>query len=229
MSRSPRPPRVVAELGRPETAEERATRLATNSRNYRSRKTINNLVYSLLATVGAVIVLVLIVPRSDTPLTRNVDYAGVAEQVQTGVDVALVAPDLPAGWAANAAEWRSGGSDGVSSWYIGLLTPSNEFIGLTQAVDANPTWLADKLGNVAADDTVTIDGVEWDVYRNPAPQEDRGNFESALVTEAGASSYLLIGTASDEELSVLAGALAEPISTDISTEQSSTEENGSSE
>ncbi|TFD88063.1 DUF4245 domain-containing protein [Cryobacterium lactosi] len=220
MSRSPRPPRVVAELGRPETGQERATRLATNSRNYRSRKTINNLVYSLLATVGAVIVLVLIVPRSDTPLTRNVDYASVAEQVQTGVDVPLVAPELPAGWAANAAEWRNGGSDGVSSWYIGLLTPSNEFIGLTQAVDANPTWLADKLENVAADDTVTIDGVEWDVYRNPAPQEDRGNFESALVTEAGASSYLLIGTASDEEFSVLAGALAEPITT---------EKNGSSE
>lgn len=220
MSRTPRPPRVVAELGRPETAEERATRLATNSRNYRARKTINNLVYSLLATLGAVIVLVLIVPRSDTPLTRNVDYASVAEQVQPGVDVPLAAPDLPAGWAANAAEWRSGGSDGVSSWYIGLLTPTNEFIGLTQAVDANATWLAEKLKNVSADDTVTIDGVEWDVYRNPAPQEDRGNFDSALVTEAGESSYLLIGTASDEEFAVLAGALADPITT---------EQNGSSE
>jgi len=220
MSRTPRPPRVVAELGRPETAEERATRLATNSRNYRSRKTINNLVYSLLATLGAVIVLVLIVPRSDTPLTRNVDYASVAEQVQPGVEVPLAAPALPGGWSANAAEWRSGGGDGVSSWYIGLLTPTNEFIGLTQAVDANPTWLADKLGNVSSDDTITIDGVEWDVYRNPAPEADRGNFESALVTEAGASSYLLIGTASDEEFAVLAGALAEPITT---------EQNGSSE
>ena len=222
MSRTPRPPRVVAELGRPETAEERATRLATNSRNYRARKTINNLVYSLLATVGAVIVLVLIVPRSDTPLTRNVDYASVAEQVQPGVDVPLAAPDLPAGWAANAAEWRNGGADGVSSWYLGLLTPTNEFIGLTQAVDANPTWLAEALKKVPASDTITIDGVEWDVYRNPAPAEDQGNFESALVTEAGASTYLLVGTAPDEELALLAGALTGPI-----TEQSSTEQDGS--
>ncbi|WEO76185.1 DUF4245 domain-containing protein [Cryobacterium sp. SO2] len=222
MSRAPRPPRVVAELGRPETAEERATRLATNSRNYRSRKTINNLVYSLLATVGAVIVLVLIVPRSDTPLTRNVDYASVAEQAQPGIDVPLAAPTLPGGWVANAAEWRSGSSDGVSSWYIGLITPTNEFTGLTQAVDANPTWLAEELKKVSASDTITIDGVEWDVYRNPAPAEDQGNFESALVTEAGSSTYLLIGTAPDEELALLAGTLTNDI-----TEQSSTEQDGS--
>jgi hypothetical protein len=225
MSRSPRPPRVVAELGRPETADERATRLATNSRNYRARKTINNLVYSLLATVGAVIVLVLIVPRSDTPLTRNVDYAAVAEQAQSGIEVPLAAPVLPGGWAANAAEWRSGGSDGVSSWYIGLVTPSNEFVGLTQAVDANPTWLAEQLEKVTASDTITIEGVDWDVYRNPAPAADQGNFESALVTEAGASNYLLIGTAPDDELAVLAGALADQ----ITAEQSSTEKDGSTE
>jgi hypothetical protein len=225
MSRAPRPPRVVAELGRPETAEERATRLATNSRNYRSRKTINNLVYSLLATVGAVIVLVLIVPRSDTPLTRNVDYASVAEQAQPGIEVPLATPVLPGGWAANAAEWRSGGSDEVSSWYLGLITPAKEFIGLTQAVDANPTWLADQLQEVVSEDTITIDGVEWDVYRNPAPAADQGNFESALVTDAGASSYLLIGTAPDDEFAVLAGALADQISTEqTSTPQTSTEQ-----
>ncbi|POH71330.1 DUF4245 domain-containing protein [Cryobacterium zongtaii] len=225
MSRSPRPPRVVAELGRPETAEERANRLATNSKNYRSRKTINNLVYSLLATLGAVIVLVLIVPRSDTPINREVDYASVAEQAQSGVKEPLVVPVLPPGWSANAAQWRQGGNDGVSSWYLGLLTPENEFIGLTQAVDANPTWLADQLEDVEPTDTITIAGLDWAVYRNPAPVADRGNFESALVTEAGDSSYLLIGTATDEELTVLAAAVAEQ----ISTEPTGTEQNGSSE
>ena len=211
MSKSPRPPRVVAELGRPETADERATRLATNSRNYRSRKTVNNLVYSLLATLVTVLVLVLIVPRSDTPLDRDVDFAAVAAQVQPSVSEQLVVPVLPPGWRANTAEWRAGASDDVASWYIGLLTAQNEFIGLTQAVDANPTWLAEQLDKVAAGDTITVDGVEWDVYRNPAPAADQGNFESALVTEAGDSTYLLIGTASDQELTVLAGALSDQI------------------
>jgi hypothetical protein len=212
MSKSPRPPRVVAELGRPETADERATRLATNSRNYRSRKTVNNLVYSLLATLVTVLVLVLIVPRSDTPLDRDVDFAAVAAQVQPSVSEQLVVPVLPPGWRANTAEWRAGASDDVANWYIGLLTAQNEFIGLTQAVDANPTWLAGQLNKASPSATVTIDGIVWDVYRNPAKAEDQGNFESALVTEAGANTYLLIGTADDEELAIVAGALSEQIS-----------------
>lgn len=213
MSRAPRAPRVVAELGRPETPDEQAARKAANSRKYRASKTVNNLVYALLVTLAAVVILVLLVPRSDTPVDREVDYLSVAEQVQSGVDEPLAAPVLPASWRANAATWRSGGSDGVSSWYIGLLTPKNDYIGLTQAMDANPTWVADQLATAAATDTITLDGVTWDVYRNPAPAGDRGNFEVALVTEAGDSTYLLIGTASDQELAVLAGALAENIIT----------------
>ena len=58
MSRPSRESRVVAELGRPETAEETAARKAENSRNHRSRQTVNNLVYSLLATLGIVVVIV---------------------------------------------------------------------------------------------------------------------------------------------------------------------------
>lgn len=207
MSRAPREPRVVAELGRPETAEETAARLAENSRTYRSRKTVNNLVLSLLATLVAVLVLVLLVPRSDKPLEQNIDYRSVAGQVQTGLPERLVSPVLPGGWRANAAEWRSG-SGGVPSWYIGLLTPGNQFIGLTQAIGANPTWLSDQLQHSLAADTLTVDGVSWDVYRNTAPNQERGNFDYALVTSAGKSTYLLVGTASEPEFAVLARALA---------------------
>ncbi|GAA3873250.1 hypothetical protein GCM10022381_15290 [Leifsonia kafniensis] len=211
MSRAPRPPRVVAELGRPETPQETADRKAANSRKYRSSKTVNNLIYSLLATLAVVVLMVLIVPRSDTPLDRTVDLNQVATQAQVGVDQKLVNPELPQGWRANAATWSSGGSDKIPSWYIGLLTPSNQFIGVTQAMDANPTWLAAQLKNQAASDTVTIDGVTWDVYRNTAPAKDRGNFDYALATESGTSTYVLIGTASDAEFSDLATLLAPQI------------------
>jgi hypothetical protein len=211
MSAARRAPRVVAELGRPETPEETRTRLAENSRKYRSHKTVNNLVLSLLATLGTVLILVLIVPRSDTPLDRAVDFRSVASQLQTGIDEPLVVPNLPTGWRANAAQWRLGGSDKIPSWYIGLLTPKNEFIGLNQAIGANPSWLARQLGNEAASATVTVSGVTWDVYRNTAPEKDRGNFESALVTSAAGSTYLLVGTAGDDEFADLAGVLAEQI------------------
>lgn len=201
-------PRVVAELGRPETPEETAARKAQDSRNYRSRKTVNNLVYSLLATLVVVLVVVLVVPRSDTSLVKPVDYHRVAAETQPGLDIQLADPDLPAGWRANSATWHSGGNDQVRSWYIGLLTPSNQFIGLTQAEGANPTWLADQLQSQLASGTTVIDGVTWDVYRNARPAADRGNFEYALVTASGASTYLLVGTASDDEFRVLAQALS---------------------
>ncbi|HYI32886.1 MAG TPA: DUF4245 family protein, partial [Glaciibacter sp.] len=85
--------------------------------------------------------------------------------------------------------------------------PSNQFIGLTQAIDANPTWLAEALQKQAAVETVNIEGVTWDVYRNTVPEEDRGNFEYALVTASGSNTYLLIGTAAEADFRLLAEAL----------------------
>ena len=212
MSAAKRAPRVVAELGRPETPAETKTRLAENSRKYRSHKTVNNLILSLLATLGMVLVLVLLVPRSEAPQNRDVDFAAVAAQVQPGLTDPLLVPDLPSGWTANAAQWRLGGSDKIPSWYIGLITANTEFIGLTQALGANPSWLADELADAPVAGTVTIAGVTWDVYRNTAPEDDRGNFESALVTTSGDSTYLLVGTADDEEFAALAEVIAEQIS-----------------
>lgn len=211
MTRAKRKPRVVAELGRPETPEETFLRKEENSRTYRSRKTVNNLVLSLLVTVVAAFVLVLLVPRSDTAIEPDVDYGAVAAQLQPSVDEPLANPELPAAWRSNAATWRPGANDHVPSWYIGLLTPKNGFIGLTQAFDANPTWLSQQVKDAPATDTVTIGGMEWDVYRNPAKQGDRGNFDYALVARAGASTYLLIGTASTPEFAVLANAVAENV------------------
>ena len=203
-------PNVVAELGRPETPEETAVRLAENSRKYRAHKTVNNLVLSMLVTVAAVVLIVLAVPRSNTPIERNIDYATTASQVQIGIPDPIVSPVLPEGWRANSAEWRSasGSADSVPSWNIGFLTPENQYIGLSQALGANPTWIATELQRQAAVDTTTIDGVTWDVYRNTVPEDDRGNFEYALVTAAGNSTYLLIGTASEDEFTVLARSLA---------------------
>ncbi|MFO7689863.1 MAG: DUF4245 domain-containing protein [Cryobacterium sp.] len=207
MSREKRSPRVVAELGRPETPQETAERKAEGSRKYRSRKTINNLVFSLLATLVTVLVLVLLVPRNDTPILREVDFGTTVAQLQPSVDAPLANPELPDGWRANSAEWTPGTNDGISTWYIGLITAEKQFIGLTQGLGTNPTWLAGQVQNVAALDTRSIAGVQWDVHLNPAT-DPVGNFEYALVTTSGLSTYVLLGTADPDEFSVLAESLA---------------------
>lgn len=206
-----RPPRVVAELGRPETPEETAARRAENSTKHRQRQTVLNLVLALGASLLLVLVIVLLVPRSDAPMERDIDVAPVAEQAQVASDDELAVPDLPDGWRANAAELRTSNVDDVTAWYVGYLTPSNEYIGMYQGLDANPTWVAGLLARTLASGTATIDGVEWTVYDNRDSGDDVGNARYGLTTEAGDSTFVLLGTGTPEEFETLATALVPTI------------------
>ncbi|MGR0219651.1 DUF4245 family protein [Agromyces sp. ZXT2-6] len=203
-----REPRVVAELGRPETPEETAARKADDAVKRRQRQTVRNLVGSLLASLAVVAVIVLLVPRSDEPIERNVDVPAVAAQAQAGIEQQLAVPELPEGWRSNAAELRDNRADGITTWYAGYLTPSDEYAGMYQGLGANPTWTADLLANTIATGVTTIDGVEWTVYDNRESTADVGNARYGLVTEAGDSTFVLLGTAEPEEFETLARAIA---------------------
>ena len=209
MSPRNKPPAVVAELGRPETAEETAARRAENSANHRNRQTVNNLVYSLIATVALVAVIVLVVPRGNPTATAPaVDFASVAAQGQGSEPDRLLVPKLPSGWSSNNAELRTKTADGVDSWYVGLLTPEKQFIGITQGFKANESWTSQQVNKSMIKDTRTIDGVRWDVYDNRTSSTDSGNVAYALATTAGHSSIVVFGTATDAEFRTVAGALA---------------------
>ncbi|WP_082492429.1 DUF4245 domain-containing protein [Leifsonia sp. Root4] len=200
-------PRVVAELGRPETPEETAARKAENSRKHRAKQTINNLVLSLLATLAVVVVIVLIVPRSDKPIERDIDWSAAAAAVQPSVDVTLVDPELPLGWTSNSAT-LSTNKAGITSWYVGLISPEKQYVGIHQAIDADASWLSGLVDGTDPVSTVTVDGIEWDVYSNPKPVEDRGLFHYALVTEAGPSTIVMLGEPSPEVFDTIAQELA---------------------
>lgn len=202
-----RPPRVVAELGRPETPEETAARLAENSRLHRQRQTLKNLVLALGASLIVMLVLVLLVPRSDTPIEPDIDVPAVAEQAQIASSDPLAVPELPEGWRANAAELRTSEADGVTAWYAGYLTPSDEYVGMYQGLEANPTWVAALLERTLASGTTTIDGIDWTVYDNRDSNDDVGNARYGLVTEAGGNTFVLIGTATIDEFETIATAL----------------------
>jgi hypothetical protein len=208
MSRQ-RPPAVVAELGRPETPEEYAARRAEASRLRRSRQTTKNLWLSILASLAVVLGLVLIVPRGDATYAPHVDYPAVAKEAQGAVDVPLAVPALPDGWRSNSAELREGADD-VKSWYVGLLTPEDDYLGFSQGIHANESWLSALLGGSRADSTKRIGGLEWTVYDN-RKSGAKGNVEYALTTTTEDSIYAVYGTADPAEAATLAAAVATSI------------------
>lgn len=210
MSKAPKEPKIVAELGRAETAEESRSRKAENSRVYVQRKTVNNLVLSLLATVGLVAVIFFAVPRPQLTPNWQVDYVALSAQAAQSMGGNLITPAMPSDWAANAAQVRASSSDGVASWYVGFITPSQEFISYQEALVANPTWVANKLKSNAPTGKRTIGSQEWTEY-NYRSMEGSKNLAYALVTVHGGSTFVLNGTASDAEFT----ALAEKISAQI--------------
>lgn len=196
-------PKIVAELGRPETPEETFARKQENSRLYRSRKTINNLVFSLLVTVGLVAAIYFLVPRADGEPNWQVDYVAQSEIASQSLGEDLLVPAMPEQWRANAAELRNASNGQVTSWYIGFITPQDKFIAFNEAFDANETWVANELKDYPASGTKNIDGQEWTVYDNRS-YKDAGNIQYAMVTTLGRSTVVLYGTADDAEFDQLA-------------------------
>ena len=196
---------IRADLGRPETPEERAERKAENSRNYRGSKTANNLVIALVVSLAVVLATVLVVVRPE-PTAETVDYRQVASEAQGGVTTALIVPTLPPDWTSNRADLTRA-SDESFTWYVGFLTPDTQYIALEQGIDTTPGWFADTMGDVKQTSTTTIGGIEWKVYNDRAAHPTE-NFAYSLAATVGDSDIVIHGTATDASFEVLASSVA---------------------
>lgn len=202
-----RGPRIVAGLGRPETAAETAARKAETSRKHRASQTTRNLVAALLASLGIVAVLILVVVRSDAPVREPIDYAAVGENARGSFPSELVVPELSSEWEANRAV-VSRGSDGVATWEIGFVTPEGDYIQYTQAAEANATWLAQETAGARATGEATVGDAEWTVH-DRREERDTGNAAYLMTSEIGASTFVLSGTAAEAEFEELAATVTE--------------------
>lgn len=207
---APRPdgPRVVAELGRPETPQETADRKAESRRQRRANQTAFNLVIALVASLAVVAFLVVVVVRPDQQsLVKPVDWRAVAGQAQPDSPRRILVPRLSSGWVANRAEWDADAADGVPTWSVGWVTPTKQYASLAQGVGGTDAWVADRLEKNRATSAVTIAGVEWTVYDRRSV-DDPGNLAYALAAELDGSRIVLSGTAPTAEFRTLAVAVA---------------------
>ncbi|MFM5905095.1 MAG: DUF4245 domain-containing protein [Micrococcales bacterium] len=166
----------------------------------RAKQTLINLLLSLAATSAIVLALVLAVPRSDTNLIKPVDYVSVAQSAATSSGKPVLVPELLGqDWWSNSARWNNSSVDGVANWYVGFVGPKNQYLGLTQAFDSNPTWMALKLGQTEFTGKTTIGGLVWEIYQNPEVSSPPKTMDYVMVTNQGADQIFIYGTASKTE------------------------------
>lgn len=209
---------IVAELGRPETDEERAARKANEARQRRERTTLTNFLIALGASLLMVLLIVQLVPRSEEPIDFGVDVDAAAIQAAVDFPAPILVPDINA--KANAAEVRTS-ADQVRSWYIGWTGVADEFLSMSEAVAANPTWVSRVMGDQLPDGIVRIAGFEWQEYDNRDVTDSVGNAHYGLVTEVylpddTAVTLVLVGTTDDESFRSAATALAAEVNEAIS-------------
>lgn len=201
-----REPRVVAELGRPETPDETAARRAESSRVHRQAQNTRNLVAALLVTLGVVAVIIFAVPRGTPPAAEPIDVAAVAEGIAEVEGHGIVAPEVPEEWRVNSARLEG---DSPRTFTV-VYAPEQGFIRVVQGFEADQGWPSRVLRGADADGTVTIDGVTWTRYDIPDP-ERAGNVSAALSTPAGDDIVMIYGMASDEILEEAARGVASQV------------------
>ncbi len=198
-------PRIVAELGRPETPDETADRKAAASRAYRQSKTFRNLVAALLVTMAVVAVVYFGVPRGSLPDPEEADVAASAQSASASLERTLLVPTVPQDWRANSARLEG------SMWRI-VYAPPTGYIRIAQGIDADPTWASKVLGGFAPTGSVTIDGIVWDEYTIPASART-DTVSYALSTAAGTDTVLIYGATDAPTAAVAATGVTDQIRT----------------
>lgn len=219
MAKKQKSPAVVAELGRPETPSETAARKANDSRLYRERKTVNNLVLSLIVSLGLMVAIVLMAPGllggKNGFAEYSEDVPAVAQANEATAGRPLVAPQVDEGWKAKHAGLRT--DDGVVSWQINYTTASDAYAAVVQAfaADGSPvdeTWIAKQLEEQLPTGTEQIAGIDWIVYDHTDRSPDKANMLFGLQGESDDETILVYGTDDPGVLRALAAEVARSLS-----------------
>jgi len=187
-------PPEVAGLGRPETPAEKNDRVQKARAERRARQNMRNLIWSLLASLGVVALLVIVVVRPDESLRESVEWEAIAEQAAPDLPGKPIVPRLSNLWESNRAEVRNEpGAD--ATWSIGFVGPEQSYVFVDQGFGADASWVAKRTENHPLTDEVPLgydrrSDMVWDEY-------DRQN-----VDLGGNRAYVLILGLEDSTIAV---------------------------
>lgn len=166
----------------------------------RGRQTAWDMVRSLALVLVVVAAAVLLLPRPTEPVRQPVDVPGAAAAAQAAGAPSVV-PDVPSDWTPNAARFDATGPDGVPTWHVGYVTAGERYAGVEMTSSATPQWLDDVTGGGVEIGEQVVRSARWREYLS-----DDGRLRS-LVRESAGVTTVVTGTASLDELVVLAESL----------------------
>ena len=170
----------------------------------RGRGSALDMVRSMAVIVGIVALLVLIVPRPNSVPQPTVDVAAAATGAEQRLGFTPAVPvGLPEGWVPRAANLQDG-QDGVPTWHLAYVTPSERFAGIQQAANPTGNWEDRQVTSGHPTGTVQVAGDSW-VVRS---RTDRG-ITSWVLRKPGLTT-VVTGNASEAELRALAEAVPPP-------------------
>jgi hypothetical protein len=156
---------------------------------------------SCLVVVGLVI---LITPRRNEGAMPRADYQSDLTGLRAVAPYAAQAPEgLPQQWYPTSTR-LSGHVGGPISWHLGFYTPQKEYAALEES-NETPEGAGNFVDRMTsqghADGTAQIAGATWDRTFRPDKKQ------RSVVRRLPGLTLIVTGTASYEELAVLAGAL----------------------
>jgi hypothetical protein len=160
--------------------------------------------------IGACLLLVgvimLLTPRADKETLPQVDARSAAEAMRLTAPYLSYAPQgLPAGWRATSS--RLSGDKGAVAWHLGFLTSSDQYAALEESNERPAVDFVRRMTNVDPANpkslvgTRQVAGASWKEYH----REDKR--QNSLVRELPTVMLVVTGTASYDELAVLAASL----------------------
>ena len=178
----------------PSPAIERANRLSAAN----MLRSLGPLVLICLALVGW-----MAFKQSGIDPVREVDPSSTVQLAAARAGYPVAAPEgLPDGYRPTSARTDAGDADAGDpvTLEIGYLTPSAEFAGFVVSDDAQASAVDDVLGGAQEQGTVDLAGQTW-----TRGTTERG--ETVLSRTDGDVTVLVTGSAPDEELETVAGAV----------------------
>ncbi len=180
----------------------------SSAQERRNRQNVFTLTGALLASLGVVLVIVLISIRPNPTSRAEVDWRSVHNDAPNSA--LLVSPEFAASdgdWWANRADYRAGQNP---EWYIGFVTPTNGFVVVHEFLaDVSPE-VAEVLDDVTAS-PIVIDGSTWTLYDRSA-LDNPGNYRTVYETALPQGGILIVsGTADVSEIELVASLALESV------------------